>query len=221
MRIRLGLLRWYLSPPLMMGQGACMGLAWAYVLLKPEPLFEPNDFWPWLLILLHSFLVVKNLRGNGHVHRCGFLYARGFTRDTLWAHAMLAHVLCVVMVWAPVALFIWLPIRSAVQDYLYQSPYYPLFTPMEAPLPVVWLVLYTVLAPVLHYAWIRRAQPTRGSNAGDFLAVGFFFAGFATLAMIHYREPWTNYLALAVGFAIEGILLVAGWRLHRSVEVQQ
>jgi tryptophan-rich sensory protein len=221
MRIRLGLLRWYLSPPLMMGQGACMGLAWAYVLLKREPLFEPNDFWPWLFILFHSFLVVKNLRGNGHVHRYGFLYARGFDRDTLWVHAMLAHVLGVLMVWLPVALFVWLPIRGAVQDHLLKSPYYPLFMPLEAPLPLVWLAVYIILGPVLHYAWIRRAQPTRGSDAGNFTTVGFLVAAFATLGMVLYREPWAKCFALATGLAIAGILLVAGWRLHRSAEVQQ
>ena len=73
-----------------------MGMAWAYVLLWRGPL-DQRTLWPWLLILLHSFLIVKNLRGTPSMQRHGYLYSRGLSRDVLWTHLMLGHIVAVLV----------------------------------------------------------------------------------------------------------------------------
>ncbi|MCP4641597.1 MAG: hypothetical protein GY851_14230, partial [bacterium] len=181
-----------------------------------EPL-EWRDFWAWLFILMHSFLIVKNLRGNGHAHRHAYLYSRGFSRDRLWVHTTLAHVLAVMMVWLPAAVLVWSPARSWIQDIVFKSPYFPLFGSYEAVLPWVWLVQYAALMPMLHYAWIRRAQPTRGRNAGDFLCVAYIVGAFTAFAAVH--APWCRVFAVGVAILILCVMLVAGRLLNRTMEV--
>jgi hypothetical protein len=85
--------------------------------------------------------------------------------------------------------------------------------------PLVWLVGYLLLAGVVEYAVIRRAQPTCDRDAGHVITAGSLFAGFTLLAM-GTHATWYSVLlwvALAAGSAA---LLCGSWRLHRKVEIR-
>ena len=218
MKLKLGLIRWHFGLPMAMGEGACTGLLGAYALMVRDPL-SPRAIWPWLFIFLHTLILGRNLSPARASLGGGYLYARGFSRDTLWGHAMAAHLLGVLGAWAPAALIIWLPIRSSWQGAVLGNPYYPLFEPTETFVPLAWLMAYLLLIPPIHYAWIRRLQPTKEPQAGDYLACGTIAAGFIALFNVFAFQPLEWGLIVLVASVASLLLLAAGRRLHRSVEI--
>lgn len=187
-----------------------------YLLFTHDVLTWQNP-WLALLVLGHSIAIAFCLG------RCGspsfvFLYTRGYSRDELWTHKMLGTILAVLMVWLPAALILWLGVRSAVQDKLFVSPYFPIMTIREASVPWFWLGGYAILLPLFHYVWIRRAQPLRGENGVVLLAIGVVVV-IGTLMSFRWYPVWFRSLIYALSAVMIVTTLVAGRILHRNLEV--
>lgn len=213
---KLSLLRWLLRQ-MLPATLVALPPACLYVLLRPG-ILEWRDGWAGAFVLAHSLWLTRCL-GRFASGEFAFLYTRGFSRRALWSHTMLASLLAVLAVWAPAAAIVWTPLRGAVQDVLFRSPFFPIMAPREAPVPWAWLAGYALLLPTFHYEWIRRAQPTRGGAGGPFLGVGVI-VGAAVIYTEGFRQPWFDSLALAAGAAIVGAMLLASARLHRRLEVR-
>ena len=89
-------------------------------------------------------------------------------------------------------------------------------------LPVTLLLEYFALLLLMHYAWLRENQSTNDSSAGWMLmclGLCFLFWGFG-LAESHRFHP--TFLRWVLAALLPGIvvLLIAGFRLHRSMEVR-
>lgn len=210
------LLRWVLWPVLPVSLVATV-VASLYVLFRREPL-EPADGWAGAFIVVHCCFLVMRL-GRVGAGPFAFLYTRGYSRDRLWAHTMLASLVAVLIVWLPAALLIWLGLRSGFQDTVRESPYFPIMAPLETTVPLVWLAAYLVLLPVLHYAWIRQAQPARGGATGPLLAAGLVVTAVSTLNAGRIEPPvwWIIWIGCVV---VVVAALWGGRRLHRSIEVR-
>jgi len=86
-------------------------MAAIFALVNPGQL-EGSVFVVLTFIALQCVLTAW-LTGRYESPAACFLYTRGFTRDRLWSHRILAHLLCVLAVWGPASLIVWLGIRSA------------------------------------------------------------------------------------------------------------
>lgn len=172
-----------------------------------------------VFILVHCIAIVA-IQGRTRSSAFAFLYSQGFARRTLWNHMMLASFASALIVWLPVALLIWLGIRSHVQD-AYGNFLFPLMAVTEYAYPLWCLLMYTVLIPVFHYCWIREAQGTRGANNGLILAIGLVFTGFSIWNSVKMeRMPsWTVALIVSGLLLTAMALLIAGRILHRRMEV--
>jgi hypothetical protein len=176
---------------------------------------------PWIsmFILAHSILITASL-GRARSASFSYIYTRGYSRDQLWLNKMLATVLSVFVVWAPVALVVWLGGRSVVQDKMFASPYFPLMMAREVMVPFFWLFGYAVLLPMFHYVWIRRAQPTRGGNGAVLLVIAVVIAA-TTLMNFRWHPQWFQILLWTVSAIMTITALAGGLLLHRSMEVQK
>ena len=214
--IKSGLLRHVLRPVLPVTlvelPPACL-----YVLFRQDVL-EWRCGYAAAFILFHT-LALTSLQGRFGTGGFAFLYTRGYSRDALWAHTMLASFLSVLAVWAAAAAIVWTPLRSMVQGHLFRSPYFPVMAPQEATVPLAWLVGYCILIPLSHYAWIRHAQPTRGGLGGTFIAAGVTVA-LVVLTLEGLYRPWFTWLAAGAGTVTVCVMLIGSRRLHRRLEVQ-
>jgi len=216
MKIRFALVRWLLIPAEPVNLLALV--VWcSYILLKREPL-SAYDPWPWIFIGAHGYVLAGCL-GRTDGGSFAFLYGRGFSRDVLWAHQTLVTVMAVLMALLPPTLIVCLSIRSHNLDVIFRSPYYPILAPFDREAVLAWWIGYAVSLPMFHYAWIRRLQPTAHNRAGDWLSLAFLAAACTTLTLISYRYFLWEKVAVGVGLLISVVLLFAGWRLHRSMEV--
>jgi len=174
-----------------------------------------------LFIFGHSLLIVGLLRNSRTSPP--FAYSRGFSRDTLWAHEMLASAIAASAAWLPVALLVWCGARSVVQDRLLSNPLFPFIAPREYNVLWGWLALYGLILPALHYSWIRAAQPVRWPDSGVWLAVAIVI-GVVTIwnsPRFPLRETlWFRIAIWTAGASIALCLLVAGRRLHRELEAR-
>jgi len=187
-----------------------------YVMFTRNVLNWQNP-WMALFVLAHSIAIASSLGRFGSPN-FAFLYTRGYSRDELWAHKMLGTALCVLMVWSPIALMLWLGVRSAVQDKMFVSPYFPIMMTREAPVPWFWLGGYAILLPLFHYVWIRRAQPLRGENGIVLLAVGVVIV-IGILMSFRWHPRWFRALVYTLSAVMIITTLVAGRMLHRDLEV--
>ena len=188
-----------------------------YLLLSPRPL-ESYDGWINVFLLAHCIALATRL---GHMQGASteFLYTQGYTRDQIWTHLMAGTVLCVLAVWGPMALCLWLGMRSGIQDHVLVSPYYPLLATREMGLPWAWLRAYALLLPVFHYVWIRRAQPTKGSDGALLIAVGLVVVA-GTLVSFRWYADWFKVVTYGLFGIMTVTALVAGRMLHRTMEIQ-
>ncbi len=147
-----------------------------------------------------------------------FLYTQGYSRDQIWDHLMVSTVVSVLVVWLPMALCLWLPLRSGAQDYVFLNPYYPLMYGREMSLPWLWLFDYGLFLPLFHYVWIRRAQPTRDSNGAVFIAIGTVVVA-NTLVSFRFQPMWFKGVVGLIAILMILTALIAGRLLHRSMEV--
>ena len=189
-----------------------------YVLFARDPLDCRNP-WLALFVLVHSIALAWGL-GRSRSRSFAFVYTRGFSRDLLWTHKMLSTVLAILCVWLPMALIVWTPLRSTVQDKIFVSPYFPLFAIKEASVPLVWLAFYAILLPVFHYVWIRRAQPTLGGDGAALLAIGLVIVA-ATLLSFPWHPSWFKVLIAVASTVMSVTALVGGFLLHRQLEIQR
>ncbi len=209
MRIQLSLLTWRLRDVYYTNLAAALA-ACAYVALRWEP-HTTMDLWPWLFILAHSAKIAYDL---GRIRSADFAYlhCRGFSSDTLWAHTMLAAAISALFVLVPVAVIIAVPIRSTFHDAA-GNPYFPIFYTTECRVLIPWALAYVLPLAFFSYAWIRRAQPTRGRMAGGILcsAVVLLWAWRFSMGL---RPSVHSALTLALLVA----LCVTGRALYRSLE---
>ena len=215
MRIKMSLLkmmRRQCLPATLIG----LPIACFYVLLARKPLDWANP-WMGLFVLAHSVAIVFSL-GRYRSPGFAFLYTRGYSRDELWLHQLLVTVLAVLTVWLPLALIVWLPIRSSVQDVLLGSPYFPIMMVQEVSVPWAWLAGYAILLPLFHYVWIRCAQPLGGGDGAVLLAVGTVIV--IGIFLLSGRLPHWFWMLLGVLAAVVTVTnLAAGLLLHRTIEV--
>jgi hypothetical protein len=170
-----------------------------------------------LFVLIHS-IAIAALLGRFRSRSFAFIYTRGYSRDELWLHKMLATILAVLAVWLPMAVIVWAPIRSTIQDKLFASPYFPIMSIREASVPWAWLAGHTILLPLFHYVWIRRAQPMRGGNGVVLLAIGVVIV-IAILMSFRWHPQWFRILVFILSAVVTATTLIAGRLLHRQLEV--
>jgi hypothetical protein len=187
-----------------------------YLLLAPGFLAFRN---PWLnlLILVHCVALALRL---GHMSRPSteFMYTQGYSRDLIWLHIIISTLLSVLAVWLPLALCLWWPLRSGIQDHVLASPYYPLMRIRDSSLPWFWLYGYGLLLPLFHYVWIRRAQPGKGSEGAVLIAIGVVMAAYVMLIFPEHPD-WFMTVAWMLSVVVALTTLVAGRLLHRSMEI--
>ena len=206
----------------------CLRLVWpvnatalmvsvCFILLYPK-YFLWNKGWTTMFILIHCIAITFVL-GRLQNRSFGFIYTRGYTRDELWVHKMLASAVSALCVWGATGLLIGFGARSSLQD-LFQNPYIPIMAEREMSAVWFWLFGYALLLPLFHYVWIRKAQPTKSSGNGMLLAVGAVIAA-VTLIGNRYHAHWFAQLCWVVGGVIILTCMISGFFLHRTLEVQK
>jgi hypothetical protein len=178
-----------------------------------------QNVWMSLFIMVHSIMIVFSL-GRFRSRSFAYIYTRGYSRDELWSNKMIATVIAIMFVWVPMAVVVWLPVRSAIQDKMFLSPYFPLMMIREATAPLFWLFAYAVLVPMFHYVWIRRAQPTRGGSGAVLLAIAVVIAA-ATLMLFRWHPNWFMNIIWTASTVMTAAGLIGGLLLHRNVEIQK
>ena len=98
MIVRRGLLRILWREALPATLFGVLGLS-AYALLWTDVMTVSDD-WPALLIFVQCLLLVA-LLGRSASPAFAFTYSRGYSRDVLWGHTMLASALSVLAAWLP------------------------------------------------------------------------------------------------------------------------
>lgn len=218
MRIHQSLIRWHMSHLLTVNVvAAVIGVSWA--LLHEDRLTFQIESWMGLMVPLHCLAIVWCL-GQTSSSGFRFLYSQGFSRDALWGHTVLASVLSVAVAWIPIGLTVFLPIRSTVQDAM-GNPWFPFAAWTERPWVWNWLLVYAVLLPLFHYAWIRSSLPRRGLVTGFFLAAAGTVAAFVVWSDLSAWHGHVTTLANLGLVAAAIALLVSGWQIHRRSEVQR
>ena len=216
MQIKRSLLFWYLRSASWVTVFALLTVV-AYVLLRGEA-FYASAWKPWLFIYIHSLLLTKAL-GDFDTSETAYLYTRGFDRNTLWVHRLLAHVIDVLLVWGSATLIIWLGIRSAVQDHVFKNPYYPIFYWEDYFPPLLWLFGYFVLFGICEYAAVRDFYPTVGRTNGFWILAASFYVGVTILFGV-FLSSWQNWLCLGVLSIVTISQLWGASRIHQQVEVR-
>ncbi|MEX0653828.1 MAG: hypothetical protein WDZ31_04905 [Phycisphaeraceae bacterium] len=205
--------------------GVAMVLAACFAVLWPGrlywPVMEEAGLLVMLFVVVHSIALVM-VQGRPSSGTFAYLYTRGFSRDRLWAHQMLASAAAVLTVALAFVLVTWTPARATYQDLVRLSPFYPGAAMLERGFLLRPLLVYTLMLPSLHYVWIRLAQPMRGGLAGFWLAAWLIAASVIALGNELFEGPtlaWHSWLTLASLAMAAGLLAIWGWRLHRQVEV--
>lgn len=189
-----------------------LSLFWPDVLTSHTP-------WPGLIVLAQC-LLLSMLFGRCESSSFAYLYSRGYSRDSLWKHMLTASALSVLATWLLASLIIWTGARSLLHDQLLHSPYFPIMAPRETWVPLVWFGLYLLLVPACHYAWIRRAQPTRGGQGGSCVVAGLLVTLLVGFNMVRYLDGWFAWLSGALYVVTVTCLVLGGRTLHRSLEVR-
>jgi hypothetical protein len=183
-----------------------------------EPLTEVGAA-PYLLILAHS-LGISLLLGRNRSGWFAFLHTRGFSRGALAAHWALAALASALVVWIPAAGFVATPLRGRFLDSVLQSPYGPFVYPVECRLPLGWLGGYFLFLGLFQLAWVRRAQPARGSFNGHVLAVAAICTWFHCFERTRYPSGWMPWILWCTAILCGGIALAAAIRVFGRVEVR-
>ena len=130
LRIKGGIL-WHLARQALPVTLGALPVACLYVLLW-RGVLGWRDGWPAVFVVIHARLTMLRLcrfdQGS-----FAFLYSRGFSRDSIWMHTMLANFLVILAVWTPAAIIVWTPLRGLVQDALFRSPFFPIMAPDISP----------------------------------------------------------------------------------------
>ena len=217
MKTKWGLLRvlWHQALPATL----VAGLAFAgYALLWSDVITRRNA-WPAVIVVVHC-MALGRLLGRFETPPFAFLYSRGCSRDALWRGLMLASAASVLAAWLCGTLVMWTGLRSLFHDVMMRSPLFPIMAPRETWVPLTWLGLYALLMPVCHYAWIRRAQPTKGATGGGMLGVGIIAALVVGFLLGRLQHGWYCWLTAGLCAVVAVTLILGGRQLHRSLEVR-
>lgn len=215
--VRWGLLRmyWRKCMPLTFLCTVGMGLL---AVLWPDVLMTDN-LWVAVLIFVHC-LMLGVMLGRTDQPDFAFLYTRGYTRDTIWLQMMLASALSGLAPLLVGSLILWTGLRSTFQNHVMENPFFPIMAPREQWMPMIWLLLYLLLIPASHYAWIRRNLPTRSSQGGYYVVIGLLVAILVGFYMEPRLDGWLVWMAGTAYIITLVAMLAGGWILHRSVEVR-
>ena len=214
LRIRRGLLKHLLRKTRAV-TGVAMGVACLYALFT-EDVMRWQDKLPLAFVAVHSWLLILCLSHNIDGSKA-FLYTRGYSRNCLWAHTMIAAGLSALVVWAIAAAIVWTPLRSSFQM-LGRNPSFPIMAPLETSVPWVWLRIYAFSLPLFCYVRVRRAHPTRGGNGAGILIIVLVAEMIPTLGT--GRLGYGHWRILAgVLLVAAAVTLAASRRLHRKVQV--
>jgi len=217
MRIRKGLLLWNLRQ-IRNATLVALPVAVLYALFAPKHLGLGTG-WQTMFILGHSIAVAFTL-GRFRTREFGYLSSRGYGKDALWAHTMLASLAGILIVWLAASLVIWLGIRSAVQDLL-ESPYYPnIMEPRDNLVPWAWLAIYIFTLPFVHYAWMRETIAAPGGTGGKVLAVLVVLGVVSVLERRSMDPPGLRYIILTIAAGAWLVILLGSRLVHRRMEVQ-
>jgi tryptophan-rich sensory protein len=190
----------------------------AYSLLWPD-VMTIRDIGPPLLILVQCLLLVM-LLGRTESPAFSFIYSRGYSRDALWGHAMLASVLSVAVGWLPAALVVWSGLRSFLHDNFFQSPFFPIMSPFETTVPLIWLGIFVFLTSVFHYVWIRLAHPSKGGRGGFYGAQVLLLAATTAFILFNFVPGYIAWVSV-ISCVVVLVAVVLGARaLHRNLEVR-
>jgi hypothetical protein len=191
--------------------------ALVYTLLRTEPLMR-QGFATWAFIYLHC-LALTWMIGRYDTATAGYLYSRGYGRRQLWRGRWAAYALCVLAVWGPASLAVWLRLRSLVQDRVLVSPYFPFLAPEEATQPLAWLLGYALLMSMFDFGQVRASQPTRGGTIGYWFTAVIVLFGIAALNQTN-MSSWFIALVATCTACAAAILYLGARRLHNNLEVR-
>lgn len=217
MIVRRGLLRVFWRQALPATLFGIVGLG-AYSLLSSD-VMTSRDLWPALVIFVQCLWLAWSL-GRFTSPAFAFLTTRGYSRGTIWANMMLATGASIVLACLPAAIILWSGARSYLREQVAFDPYFPLMADYEMHLPFVWLALAVLLAAAFHYAWIRRAQPTRGAASGSYLCVAILLTLFTVFNTVTDFQGLFVWLSSASYVAIVLCLVFGSRALYRTLEVQ-
>ena len=215
------LLRWLLRPLLPMSTVLSV-LSIGGALFWPSP-FHTNHLVPSLVIIAHSILCASFLYwGWNGTSAFGFIQSRGFSAKSLWAHRLAAASISALMVWLPLALATWTPLRGWLQGDVLANAYYPFMALRDGISTLQWLGLYLLFIPAAQYAWIRQAQPCRFPGAGHWfvMALPVLIVCLATFpSSIAQQLPGYLFFSGAFVLCLATLFLVAGYRLTKTLEL--
>lgn len=190
-----------------------------YTLTRTEPFQATSPAW---FPPLHAAAIAWFL-GRSTTPAAGYLHLQGFSRTALWWHTVVSAAGCALWAWAPAALVILTPLRSAWQDLL-QNPSYPYIAPLEHRFVGIALWEYAVFVPLGLYVAARWGHPARGNDCGLISAlplVGLFWSGLHTMSLLYAGRSFAGkWPLLLAGVLVAGLALIIGQRLHREREVQ-
>ncbi|HEX4124866.1 MAG TPA: hypothetical protein VHY37_09100 [Tepidisphaeraceae bacterium] len=186
----------------------------AYVLWPAGPL-TGRDVGAALIVVADAAWLAISLSRSGK-GEMGFLYTRGFRWDTIWWHRVIVGAIAGFLVIAAVFATLWLGLRTGVQMAL-GNPLYPLVARRETWAPMTWLGLYGLAFPVGLYSAVRWDSGVRYRRLAPAVAV---FAAVLCAASVNVgAATWFGPTMRVLGVIVALILLWAGERLHREVEV--
>lgn len=179
---------------------------------------------PFLLLpgtAVHCAAVVWTL-GRATSRHTGFLHVQGLTRDQIWWHTFTATLISGGMVVLISAVIILSGLRAWVQDVWIESPYFLVPVSSENWIPLILVLHYAFILPLMHYVWIRANQPFRGTTAGWMmmsLGLCFYLWSFA-MAEGHRSSPRFLIIVALTHIPAIAMLIVSCNRIHRTLEVR-
>jgi hypothetical protein len=192
----------------------------AWIVLSKRPLYET-----WmegaLFISLHAFCVVACFNWLGANRRqLPYLYTRGYSRNTLWAHHVMAAIASACFVLVPAAAIVVGPMRSKMQE-LMNNPAYPFVAERDIAVLPAWTLAYAVAFAAFHYAWIRLKQPTTGGPAGIWLipVAAIAFGWFGDFSWGVPGGGWLSIFGVALAASFVAILGIGARKLHQNIEL--
>ncbi|MEM7387687.1 MAG: hypothetical protein AAF514_22355 [Verrucomicrobiota bacterium] len=221
MNFRPKLLQWLVSAVWIPNQIA-IWIACLFSLGVPKPLYE---YWIGIIFFasIHAFLTTAFTHWVGPYRvPIPFLYSRGYDRNTLWSHHLLASIVSALHVLIPVGLFLLTGFRGKLQNYL-GNPLYPMMEGRDLVVLPLLALTYALAFSFAHYVWIRHRQPTRGPWSGLWLLAPFPFA-LAALGDLGGHRILDGGLAPATAAGVILILVATlsfgSFRLHQTLEIR-
>ena len=136
----------------------------------------------------------------------------------------MAAAVSALIVWLPVLILTFTPLRSWIQGDLFQNPYYPIMVPRDRSVVAQCLAFYVLIIPATQYAWIRQGQPARYPGTGHWLLAAlpvWLFVWARSLNFGHHSSPILLSALAGVGLIMAGIYLWTSRRLNCNLELTQ